>query len=56
MKNSDGGSGDGRQAGSAVTRILPIRQRIIRLTPVGPSSVSGYVWRRVFLKGRTNGQ
>ena len=52
MKNIGSDSGAGLQAVGAIARMLPARQRIIRLTPVGPSSVSGYVWRRIFLKGR----
>jgi len=52
MKNMGDGSGAGLQGAGTVTRMLAARQRFIRLTPVSPSSVSGYVWRRVFLKGR----
>ena len=56
MKNMGDGSGAGLQAAGAVARALPARQRFIRLTPASPSSASGYVWRRIFLKGRAAGQ
>ena len=30
------------------------RQEVIDLTPILPSSNAGYVWRRVFLKGKSH--
>jgi len=53
MKSDLDGGSRGHSAAGAVSRLLPSRQRVIRLTPTGPSSAAGYVWKRVFLKGRT---
>jgi hypothetical protein len=35
----------------ASMNFLCARQQVISLRPVSSSSVMGYVWRRVFLKG-----
>ncbi|MFA6028751.1 MAG: hypothetical protein WC969_02730 [Elusimicrobiota bacterium] len=46
-----GGTG-GSEGGEGAARMLPAREQIIRLMPVGPASGAGYIWQRVFLKGR----
>lgn len=30
------------------------RQQVINLTPIVPASKTGYVWRRVFLRGKSH--
>lgn len=37
---------------SATMGFLLTRQQVIRLTPLEAASNPGYIWRRVFLKGR----
>ena len=41
-------------AAYASMNFLSARQQVISLRPVSSSSVMGYVWRRVFLKGTRN--
>jgi hypothetical protein len=56
MKSDLDGGSRGHSAAGVVSRVLPARQRVICLTPTGTSSAAGYVWRRIFLKGRPDGQ
>lgn len=43
------------QADSAVSFLLE-RQQVINLVPMMPASKTGYVWKRVFLRGSKRGQ
>ncbi len=54
LRGSGAGLGAVMQVDTTVSFLLD-RQNVIDLAPAGPATNAGYIWRRVFLRGKARG-